>query len=118
MPAPIDITSRPRPHQPKSNLTSQLRAAGEAYAGYTMEPVGARSGSISQNNALAMSSKLRRESMVNGDMARSLMGGGMSWGGVSVGSWIRDEYVYIYFCPARSSPEKLRSYYTLPPGLP
>lgn len=83
-----------------------------------MEPVGARSGSISQNNALAMSSKLRRESMVNGDMARSLMGGGMSWGGVSVGSWIRDEYVYIYFCPARSSPEKLRSYYTLPPGLP
>ncbi|RPB13720.1 hypothetical protein P167DRAFT_552875 [Morchella conica CCBAS932] len=93
MPAPIDITSRPRPHQPKSNLTSQLRAAGEAYAGYTMEPVGARSGSISQNNALAMSSKLRRESMVNGDMARSLMGGGMSWGGVSVGSWIRDDII-------------------------
>lgn len=80
-----------------------------------MEPVGARSGSISQNNALAMSSKLRRESMVNGDMARSLMGGGMSWGGVSVGSWIRDEYVYIlFFAP----PEKLRPYYTLPPGLP
>lgn len=93
MPAPIDITSRPRAHQPKSNLTSQLRAAEGA--GYPSEPIGGRSGSISQNNAISMSSKYRRESMVNGEMARSLMGGGMgggmSWGGVSVGSWIRDE---------------------------
>jgi len=30
--------------------------------------------------------------MVNSEMARSLMGAGaMSWGAVSVGSWIRDE---------------------------
>lgn len=39
------------------------------------------------------SSRLRRESMVNGELARSLMNnGGLSWGaGVSVGSWIRDD---------------------------
>jgi hypothetical protein len=35
--------------------------------------------------------KPRRESV-----ASSGMGGGMSWGGISVGSWIRDEYVFIY----------------------
>lgn len=56
-----------------------------------MDPIGGRSGSISQSNAISISNKFRRESMVNSEMARSIMGGGMSWGGVSVGSWIRDE---------------------------
>jgi transcription factor SFP1 len=52
-----------------------------------------RSGSISQGMSMAGSRGLRRESMVNGELARSFLnnGGGMSWGGVSVGSWIRDE---------------------------
>ncbi len=36
--------------------------------------------------------KPRRESI-----AGSLVGG-MSWGGVSVGSWIRDEYVPQFYC--------------------
>ena len=59
------------------------------------ESYGARPGSFSQHvNGMSIgNSRLRRESMANGDLARSLMngGGGMSWGGVSVGSWIRDE---------------------------
>ena len=99
MPAPIDITSRPQQAgQPKSNLTSQLRAAGGAMAMPMMmgESYGARPGSMSQSNGMGgipMANRLRRESMVNGDLARSLLnnGGGMSWGGISVGSWIRDE---------------------------
>ena len=87
MPAPIDITSRPQ-LQPKSNLTSQLRAAeGTGYAAPET-----RTGSVSHSNGIPMSTRLRRESMVNSEMARSLMGAGaMSWGAVSVGSWIRDE---------------------------
>ncbi|KAG0134707.1 hypothetical protein HOY82DRAFT_537296 [Tuber indicum] len=90
MPAPIDITSRPQPHQPKSNLTSQLRAAeGTGYAAPE-----ARAGSVSHSNGIPVSNRLRRESMVNSDMARSLMGAGaMSWGAVSVGSWIRDDII-------------------------
>jgi transcription factor SFP1 len=96
MPAPIDITSRPHQsgQQPKSNLTSQLRAAGAGMAVPMNESYGARSGSITHGNALPMSNpRLRRESMANGDLARSLLnnGGGTSWGGVSVGSWIKDE---------------------------
>ena len=57
------------------------------------EPYGARPGSISHGNGIPMSSsRLRRESMVDGGLARSLMsGGGASWSAVSVGSWIRDE---------------------------
>ncbi|KAL7269510.1 Transcriptional regulator of ribosomal biogenesis proteins [Rhizina undulata] len=98
MPAPIDISARPQPHQQKSNLTSQLRAAEGAGLNVHHEPIGARSGSISHGNGIPMSnSRLRRESMVNNDvvdMARSLIGaGGMSWGGVSIGSWIRDDIV-------------------------
>ncbi|KAI5779227.1 hypothetical protein EDC01DRAFT_621581 [Geopyxis carbonaria] len=96
MPAPIDIASRAQTGQPKSNLTSQLRAAGRDGIIMPNESLGARSGSISQSNGIPMSNaRLRRESMVSNDLARSLMGGGggMSWGGVSVGSWIRDDII-------------------------
>lgn len=93
MPAPIDITSRPG--QPKSNLTSQLRAAGGMPMPTGMgESYGARPGSFSQHlGGIPMANnRLRRESMANGELAKSLLNnGGMSWGGVSVGSWIRDE---------------------------
>jgi transcription factor SFP1 len=45
---------------------------------------------ISMNNPNRnLDARPRRESMAN-----SLVGG-MSWGGVSVGSWIRDEYVTV-----------------------
>jgi transcription factor SFP1 len=94
MPAPIDIASRPQAGQPKSNLTSQLHAARDMPM-MMNESYGARSGSISQyaGGIPMSSSRIRRESMMNGDLARSLMNnGGLSWGaGVSVGSWIRDE---------------------------
>lgn len=52
---------------------------------------------ISMNNPNRnLDGRARRESMAN-----SLVGG-MSWGGVSVGSWIRDEYVLnLFLIPAR-----------------
>lgn len=110
--APIDIATRQTsvspPGQQASNLTSALQRAGN----------GERTGSLSHANGVGLSmfkappprkdsvgtasahwgngtkpisvsgsarDKQRRESL-----AGSLVGG-MSWGGVSVGSWIRDE---------------------------
>ena len=110
--APIDIAARQTsvspPGQQASNLTSALQKANN----------GERTGSISHSNGVGLSvfkappprkdsfntaagqwgngtkpisvtgsnrDKQRRESL-----AGSLVGG-MSWGGVSVGSWIRDE---------------------------
>jgi transcription factor SFP1 len=110
---PIDIATRQTsvspPGQQASNLTSALRGAGNAE----------RTGSISNANGIGISSMFkppvpRKDSIgagsaqwgngtkpismsnANRDMQRreSLAGslvGGMSWGGVSVGSWIRDE---------------------------
>ena len=126
MPVPIDISRPLHSGQPKSNLTSQLRAAAGGGAGsggggggggaghgggggaaatggagagglpmpmYTGDSQGARAGSTSHTNGIPTANRLRRESMVNSELAKSLLnnGGGMSWGGVSVGSWIRDE---------------------------
>lgn len=45
--------------------------------------------------------RMRRESL-----AGSLVGG-MSWGGVSVGSWIRDEYVFSAAAPTSQTPVSL-----------
>ena len=133
MPVPIDISRPLHSGQPKSNLTSQLRAAAGGGAGrggggggagggggggggaghgggggaavtggagaggmpmpmYTGDSHGARAGSTSHTNGIPTANRLRRESMVNSELAKSLLNnGGMSWGGVSVGSWIRDE---------------------------
>ncbi|KAI5809387.1 hypothetical protein BZA77DRAFT_179563 [Pyronema omphalodes] len=104
MPAPIDMPSRPTQAQPiKSNLTSQLRAAGAGMASGSMgmgmsmmgESYGARPGSITHSNGIPMSNnRFRRESMVQGELARSLLAnGGVSWGGVSVGSWLKDDII-------------------------
>ena len=112
--APIDITTRQAsispPGQQASNLTSALQRAGngersahDAHAhgpssnaskinvarkesfGASMAQFGNGTKPITVNGSNR--EKPRRESL-----AGSLVGG-MSWGGVSVGSWIRDEYV-------------------------
>lgn len=122
--ASIDLTTRQTsvspPGQQASNLTSALQnAAGKAE----------RAGSISGANGVGISlfkqpMPPRKDSIgagavqwgngtkpismsgSNRDRARreSLAGslvGGMSWGGVSVGSWIRDEYVYVFRSASR-----------------
>jgi transcription factor SFP1 len=117
--SPIDIQSPPRygshsPQNQTSNLTSALRQA-EAHPDLattpsllnpnTFEFMGGGRPSMSErhpsttmlgssfyNNAnsaarpISMKDRGRRESMNMGSFA-----GGMSWGGHSVGSWIRDE---------------------------
>ena len=107
---PIDITSPARfpsssPRRQTSTLTSALQGAGampQPPSGLTIN---------GQNNRDPSSVALRDESSANGlsqystgaqpiamaerprkeSFANSLVNG--SWGGVSVGSWIRDEYV-------------------------
>jgi transcription factor SFP1 len=109
---PIDIATRQTsvspPGQQASNLTSALQKAGNTE----------RTGSISHANGVPISmfkaSAPRKDSIGaastqwgNGTKPISMSGsnrnqqrreslagslvGGMSWGGVSVGSWIRDE---------------------------
>jgi transcription factor SFP1 len=112
---PIDIQTPPRfgsnsPQNQTSNLTSALREA-EANRDHSATPthqahnafefrdgrpsMGDRNGSLSMLGSsfygsgarpISMKDRPRRESNNMGSFA-----GGMSWGGVSVGSWIRDE---------------------------
>jgi transcription factor SFP1 len=113
--SPIDITSPPRfnstsPQNQASNLTFALREAGatrdlsftpgqningsESRDGRTS--IGGRHESMSHGlgssfygsgaRPISMKDRPRRESNTMGSFV-----GGMSWGGVSVGSWIRDE---------------------------
>ncbi|KAK6533321.1 Transcriptional regulator of ribosomal biogenesis proteins [Orbilia ellipsospora] len=120
-PGPIDIrpsahavpaaTARPNSGGITSNLTSALRAAGEAgrqsnfspsqpsnftSAGLQPERAGVSQGITIDGvtSAVNHSGKFqRRESLAQSEAGRSLMNGGMSWGGVSVGSWIRDDII-------------------------
>lgn len=113
--APIDIATRQTsvspPGQQASNLTSALqRAANNDRGGSISAATGASSSAVfkaaaARKDSLSASmaqwgngtkpisvmgsnrDKPRRESL-----AGSLVGG-MSWGGISVGSWIRDEFV-------------------------
>lgn len=109
--SPIDITGgrrfnsqSPRNNQP-SNLQFALQeaeapdvAASEMYAGQRPGndgrlSVGGRNDSISGGSyygsgarPISMKDRPRRESTANGSLLN-----GMSWGGISVGSWVRDE---------------------------
>ncbi|KAI9370087.1 hypothetical protein BJX61DRAFT_112007 [Aspergillus egyptiacus] len=114
MATPIDIATRQSsispPGQQASNLTSALQRAGNAE----------RTGSISHANGVGINmlkpTAPRKESITtasgqwgsgtkpismtgsnrNNQRRESLAGslvGGMSWGGVSVGSWIRDDII-------------------------
>lgn len=114
--SPIDITTPPRfgsnsPHNQTSNLTSALREAAASrdlsatpnqHAASSTDfrdgrlSISGRHDSISNGlgssfygsgaRPISMKDRPRRESNNMGSFA-----GGMSWGGVSVGSWIRDE---------------------------
>jgi transcription factor SFP1 len=111
--SPIDIQTPARygsnsPPNQTSNLTSALREAGEASRDTSSTPnqlnpgfdfqrpnMGERNPSMTMLGSsfygsgarpISMKDRPRRESNQMGSFA-----GGMSWGGVSVGSWIRDE---------------------------
>ncbi|KAF3097751.1 Transcriptional regulator of ribosomal bioproteinsis proteins [Orbilia oligospora] len=119
-PGPIDIrpsahsavpiaANRPNSGGITSNLTSALRAAGEAGrqsnfspsqpSNFTSAGPQFERGSISQGiniggiaSAVNHSGKFQRRESQTG-AGGSLVNGGMSWGGVSVGSWIRDDII-------------------------
>ncbi|KAF2785552.1 hypothetical protein K505DRAFT_261841, partial [Melanomma pulvis-pyrius CBS 109.77] len=123
--SPIDITSPPRfnstsPQNQPSNLTFALREAGTTRdlsftPGHTSTngadardarlSIGARHDSTSNGlgssfygsgaRPISMKDRPRRESNTMGSFA-----GGMSWGGVSVGSWIRDDIMMTGTSPA------------------
>lgn len=116
--APIDIATRQTsvspPGQQASNLTSALQKAANS----NNERVGSIPSASGANNGVALKTAAVRKDSLGASMAQwgngtkpisvsgsnrdkprreSLAGslvGGMSWGGVSVGSWIRDEYVF------------------------
>jgi transcription factor SFP1 len=109
---PIDIATPPRfgsnsPQNQTSNLTSALRAeAGASRNGdapplqhngaeFQRPSLGARNDSLgglggsfygSGARPISMKDRPRRESNTMNSLVN-----GLSWGGVSVGSWIRDE---------------------------
>ena len=106
--SPIDIATPTRNSssspssqaQNKANYADQdSRASATIMSGAAMDNGMGRGGGkesfasakpISMHNPNRnLDARPRRESMAN-----SLVGG-MSWGGVSVGSWIRDEYVFL-----------------------
>lgn len=118
--SPIDIATQPRhnPNSPRNTQTSNLTSALQGASGEVSRPVAAKVPSATNGtNGLAAGSG-RHDSMSGGlsgmgfqwssearpiamnnsnrekprreSLAGSLVGG-MSWGGVSVGSWIRDE---------------------------
>jgi transcription factor SFP1 len=108
--SPIDIATPPRfgsnsPQNQTSNLTSALREAGATRNTHHDTPalqqngtdmqrpsLSARNDSISGSfygtgaRPISMKDRPRRESNAMNSLVN-----GLSWGGVSVGSWIRDE---------------------------
>ncbi|KAL1986459.1 hypothetical protein VTN96DRAFT_6379 [Rasamsonia emersonii] len=115
--APLDIATRQTsvspPGQQASNLTSALQKAANS----NNERVGSISSASGTNNGVALKTAAARKDSLGASMAQwgngtkpisvtgsnrdkprreSLAGslvGGMSWGGVSVGSWIRDDII-------------------------
>ncbi|KAL9002275.1 MAG: hypothetical protein Q9188_004787 [Gyalolechia gomerana] len=84
--AAMNISNGKGPHPGfarRDSLTSALAASG-SHHGSGAQP-------ISMNNSNR--ERPRRESLA------SSMVSGMSWGGVSVGSWVRDEYAFPFLFP-------------------
>lgn len=112
MATPIDIATRQTsvspPGQQASNLTSALQRAGNTERtgsisnangiGISMfkppvprkDSIGAAAGQWGSGTKPISMSNSNRDKQRRESLAGSLVGG-MSWGGVSVGSWIRDE---------------------------
>lgn len=89
--SPIDITSRNNSSSPSSQghqagqfLEADSRTSAAIMAGLDDSFSGAKPIQMQNPNRHA-EGRQRRESMANS------LAGGLSWGGVSVGSWIRDE---------------------------
>lgn len=116
--APIDIATRQSsvspPGQQASNLTSALQRAnnvdrtpsfshanGVGLSVFKAPPprkdsIGAATAQWGNGTKPISMSGSNRDNPRRESLAGSLVGG-MSWGGVSVGSWIRDECVPPYF---------------------
>ncbi|KAJ5983335.1 hypothetical protein N7481_005434 [Penicillium waksmanii] len=102
--APIDIATRNStsvspPGQQASNLTSALQKAGtvEDSGGFKAPPprkdsIGAATAQWGNGTKPISMSGSNRDKGRRESLAGSLVGG-MSWGGVSVGSWIRDDII-------------------------
>lgn len=89
----MNISNGKAPHPGfgrRDSLTGALAASGSHY-GSGAQP-------ISMSNANR--ERPRRESLAGS------MVSGMSWGGISVGSWVRDEYGFSFF-PTPIPPSRL-----------
>lgn len=116
-PSPFDLSTRQTsvspPGQQASNLTSALQKAASNERGGNFPAPVASNASAAYKTAAARKDSLgaSMSQWGNGTKPISVMGsnrekprreslagslvGGMSWGGISVGSWIRDESVFI-----------------------
>ncbi|KAJ5161844.1 hypothetical protein N7492_007236 [Penicillium capsulatum] len=96
--APIDIATRQStsvspPGQQASNLTSALQKAGTGErAPPRKDSIGAATAQWGNGTKPISMSGSARDKGRRESLAGSLVGG-MSWGGVSVGSWIRDDII-------------------------
>lgn len=105
---PIDITSPSRAGSPRSTQTSNLTSALQSTSGNEVRPVtamdmsgtpfrgfggfgGATPGSQHSGAQPISVNASNREKSRRESLAGSMLTG-LSWGGTSVGSWIRDEY--------------------------
>lgn len=124
--SPFDLSARQTsvspPGQQASNLTSALqKAANNDRAGNSSVPAASNASAVYKAAAARKDSLSASMSQWgNGTKPISVMGsnrekprreslagslvGGMSWGGVSVGSWIRDESVYLRYILLNTCP--------------
>jgi transcription factor SFP1 len=83
-----DMSGTPSQHQNTPNdFTADVRPSVGGRHGSISNGIGSPFFAGTTTRPIMMKDKARRESNTMG----SLTAGGMSWGGLSVGSWIRDE---------------------------